>query len=450
MQPKKRKLSKRQLAALRRQRRLEKLRAAALILFAVVVCVAVAAFVLRPRQPDDVEMALASRATPEPTAAPVLAETSPEVSVEPEVSAEPEVSVEPEVSAEPELRSVRLRAVGDIMCTEGQLGFAKAAGGGSGYDFTSQFALIADALSNADYTMGNLETTIGKYKDLDYSGYPAFNSPECLLQTISDAGVDFFTMANNHMLDRWFDGLKATVGYVEAYGFDHCGAYRTREERATPVIVEIGGIRFGFVSYTTSANGREESSDAGAKLYGVPFFSSADIEGDVQRLRAAGAEFVIAFPHWGTEYATSPDSTQRKYAQKLIDAGVDAIIGSHPHVLQPMGFVTAGEGDSARDVLVAFSMGNFISTQNHSGTTDASMILEFTVQEQPGGGFAIEDVGFLPTYCWNHDNTLQVVASGDYLNGAPDGMDSKTYARMCATYMEIVNNYGADFALLTE
>ena len=166
----------------------------------------------------------------------------------------------------------------------------------------------------------------------------------------------------------------------------------------------------------------------------------------MRRLREAVAEFVIAFPHWGTEYAVMPDSSQKKYAQRLVDAGVDAIIGSHPHVLQPMGFVSTGD----RDVLVAFSMGNFISTQDHSGTTDASMILEFTVQEQPGGGFAIEDVGFLPTYCWKHDNTMQVVLSGDYLNGAPDGMDSKTYARMCATYMEIVNHFGVDFALLTE
>lgn len=124
------------------------------------------------------------------------------------------------------------------------------------------------------------------------------------------------------------------------------------------------------------------------------------------------------------------------------------ILGSHPHVLQPADFLTIDEGESARNVLTAFSLGNFISTQNHSGTTDASLILEFTVQEQPGGGFAVENVSFLPTYCWKHDDTLQVVTPALYLDGAPTGMDSKTYGRMCATYMEIVNQFSAEFTLL--
>lgn len=456
----KRKLSKKQREALRRRQRMEAMRTAVLALLAVVVCIAAAAFVLRPDPPDEIAQVVASRPTPTATVAPTET-TVPDTAATPaptEVPApestetpapEPTATAvsEPTAPPEPALRSVRLRAVGDIMCTEGQLGFAKKAGGGSDYDFTPQFALIADALADADCTIANLETTIGRYEGMDYSGYPAFNSPESLLEAIAGTGIDVLSLANNHMLDRWFDGLKNTVACVEACGFDHVGAYRSREERAAAKVVEVGGVRIGLVAYTQSANGQEAGSDAGASLYGVPFLASADIEGDIRRLREAGAEVVVACVHWGDEYKTLPNAAQQQYATRIAQAGADVILGGHPHVLQPARFLTVGEGESARDVLLAYSLGNFISTQNHSGTTDASLILEFTLREQPDGGFAVEDVGFLPTYCWKHDDTLQVVASGRYLDGAPAGMDSKTYRRMCATYEEITRQF-ADFALL--
>ena len=99
------------------------------------------------------------------------------------------------------LRSAHIRAVGDVMVHARQLEIAAQPDGS--YDFHPQFALIADSLAGADYTIANLETTIGKYHDMDYSGYPLFNSPESLLDAVKDAGVDFLTLANNHILDRY-------------------------------------------------------------------------------------------------------------------------------------------------------------------------------------------------------------------------------------------------------
>ena len=156
--------------------------------------------------------------------------------------------VAPDPTLEPpaELRSVRIRACGDLMVHKKQLQIARQPDGS--YDFHPQYAMIADSLANADYTIANLETTVGQYENRPYSGFPMFNTPESLLDAVKDAGVDFLTLANNHMLDRWSGGVAITVESVEKYGFDHVGAYRTKAEKEAPVVVEVGGIKFGFIN----------------------------------------------------------------------------------------------------------------------------------------------------------------------------------------------------------
>ena len=342
---------------------------------------------------------------------------------------------------------MHFRVTGDLMVTAEQLTFAKKAAS-SGYNFAPSFELISASLQAADFTMGNLETTIGKYNDKAYSGYPLFNTPESFLDALQGAGYDFFTLANNHMLDRWFDGMKNTVGWVEQYGFDHVGAYRTQEERDTPTIIEIGGIRFGFVAYTHTTNTQEKVCDEAAQIYGVPYLYKADIESDIQKLRAAGAEVVIAFPHWGDEYVRQPDSTQQKYAKRLAQAGADIILGSHSHTVQPMGYFNITDDDGTqREVFTIFSLGNFLSTHTLQ-YTDSGIILDFTVQEQPDGTFKCVDVGYVPTYCWLTDNSVTIVPSAKYLNEAPAGMDAASYARMKETYQETVSLLGVEFKVL--
>lgn len=358
-------------------------------------------------------------ATPEPTIAPT-----------PKPTPMPTPTPTPTPTPEPTPRAATFRVTGDIMATEGMLGYAKAAGGEDGYDYDPQLKLIADELAAADYTMGNLETTIGMYKELPYSGYPLFNTPETLLETLKDCGYDFLTLANNHMLDRYFDGMKNTVANVEKYGFDHSGAYVSEEDRKTANIVEINDIKVGFLSYTEGTNGMEAAADKAAKEYGVPYLYEADYEGDVQRLKEAGAELIIAFPHWGAEYIREPNSIETQYAKKMAEAGVDIILGTHPHVLQKIEWIETEN----RKTLVAYSLGNFISTQAHHGYTDTGMILEFTVTEREDGGFEIGNLGYVPTYCWKHDNTLQVVNSAKHYDDKPEGMSNSAYSRMKESY----------------
>ncbi|MEE1199543.1 MAG: CapA family protein [Christensenellales bacterium] len=348
-----------------------------------------------------------------------------------------------------QLRSVHFRVTGDIMCTEEQLHMAYNAAGDGTFDFWPQLELIAESLSGADYTIGNLETTIGMYNNKNFSGYPMFNSPEMLVEDLKAAGYDFFTLANNHMLDRYFDGMKNTVNWVENFGLEHVGAYRSPDERNTPKIVDINGIKFGFVAYTHSTNTVENSCDPAAIEYGVPYLYRSDIEADIQRLKDAGAEVIIALPHWGDEYIREPDSNQVKYAQRLAKAGADIILGSHSHMVQPMITVPITDADgTTRNVFAISSLGNFLSTHTMQ-YTDWGIILDFTVSELPDGSFVVENIGYIPTYCWQHDNTVQIISASKYLDNPPAGMSNESYQRMRECYQEAVATLGAQGVVLT-
>lgn len=452
--PPRRPMTRAEYEAMMRQRKRQNMIALGVVAAVLIVVIIAVILILSPGTPkeDAVVDALSSNNN--------LSTAQPEASDVPETSADPTSEPSPEPSSavsavqpvapsqsnrlDGELRSVRMRVVGDIMVTEAQLKYAISAN----YSFDDQFALVKNILQNADYTIGNLETTVGKYKNKSYSGYPLFNSPTQILDTLKDCGFDMLTLANNHMLDRWFDGMKNTVSNVEKWGFDHVGAYRTQEERNTPVIKEIGGIKFGFVAYTHTTNTQEKVCDADAVKYGVPYLYKSDIAGDIKKLRQAGAEVVIAFPHWGDEYVREPDSNQVKYAKKLAQAGADIIIGSHSHMVQQMGYqtITAADG-SKKSIFLMFSMGNFISDHTIE-YTDSGIILDFTVNEQPDGTFTCDNVGYIPTYCWTHDNTLQIIAPSQYLNGAPAGMDSVTYNTMMNRYYGTIELIGNDFTVL--
>ena len=354
-------------------------------------------------------------------------------------------ALEPNPTLEPvqPLRSCRIRAVGDLMVHKKQLEIAKQADGS--YDFHPQYALIADSLADADYTIANLETTIGRYENRPYSGYPMFNTPESLLDAVRDAGVDFLTLANNHMLDRYFEGMVKTADNVEAWGFDFGGANRTPQEKEKPNIVEVNGIRLGFLCYTQMTNGMEDWSNAAVKEYGVNYLRKADLPGEVRALREAGADVVIAIPHWGEEYFRRPQSYIVTWAKKMVAAGVDVVLGSHPHMVQPVEFVEA-EGHRG---LVAYSLGNFIDNMLKR-YTDSGIILEFTVQETQDGGFAITNVGIVPVYCWKQDANIQTVASLKYLDEPPEGMSSGTWQRMKDSYWELRDLIDDSIPMLVE
>lgn len=353
----------------------------------------------------------------------------------------------PEPTATPfSPRTVTIRAVGDVMMHEAQL--EAAARPGEGYDFSAQYADIAPSLMAADYTIANLETTVGLYSDQPYSGFPMFNAPPELLTALREAGVDFVTMANNHILDRFYDGMLLTMDNVEAAGLAYGGVNRSKEEQLEPNIVEVGGVKLGMLCYTDYTNGLEKRSDPQARESGVNYIEDADFAAEVQKLREAGADAVIAYMHWGREYRREANDEQRAVTDRLLAAGVDVILGSHPHVVQPAGMreVTLADG-TKHEALVAYSLGNFNSAMTDE-YTDSGIILEFTLVEQEAGGFAVENIGFVPTYCWEKDGVFTTIPALPCYDEAPEGMSDAQHQRLRKSVDDVTALMGGRLTVL--
>lgn len=340
------------------------------------------------------------------------------------------------------LRSATIRNVGDFVIHEPIFKSAKQEDGS--YDFIPMLTYIKESMGNADYTVANVDGPMGGAGKRGYKGYPQFNTPPHLMLALLDAGVDMLTLSNNHALDTYFDGLKAEIENCIQCGMAYVGGARTQEEHDTPVIKEVNGIKIGFLNYTESANTMEKYSDADASVYGINFARKADFDADVQAARSAGAEVVVAYMHWGTEYERTADSNQQTYAKKLVAAGVDVIIGSHPHVVQPAYWLsgTRNSDGGTQRTLCLCSLGNFLSDQR-AQYRDGGIIFEFTIQETSAGVFDIVSPKYIPTYVWRTGDddsgyTYRVVPCGVYLDSAPDGMSDSDHARLVEVWQETI------------
>ncbi|MBO4733113.1 MAG: CapA family protein, partial [Clostridia bacterium] len=220
------------------------------------------------------------------------------------------------------------------------------------YDFSDFFKVADTRFKAADYSVANLEVTLagpteGK-ENHGYSGYPAFNSPDCLLDTLKTAGFKMLLTANNHSYDTRLAGLKRTVSKVKEYGFDFIGTKETEADH-TYIVKDINGIKIGMTCFTyetkSAADGRKTLNGNVLAAEAQDLINSFDYNeidkfyttaGDlIKQMKSDGADAVVFYMHWGEEYQRSPNTWQKSIAQKLCNMGVDVIVGGHPHVLQP-------------------------------------------------------------------------------------------------------------------
>lgn len=257
--------------------------------------------------------------------------------------------------------------VGDAMQHQAQLDTAKELGGGLTYDYSDCFTLIAPAISEADYAVCNLEVPLGGGKD--YTGFPCFSAPDSYARALRDAGFDMFLTANNHCLDRSDKAARRTLTVLDSLGVDHIGTFHDAadREKSVPFIKNINGIKFGFLNYTYGTNGIEPRDGVEVALIDKPKMAE-----EIRRTRDAGAEIIVVAIHWGVEYVLLQNRNQEDIAQFLIDQGVDMIIGGHPHVIQPMQVVHNKKED--KDVLLVYSLGNFISNMKTADTRGGAMV----------------------------------------------------------------------------
>ncbi len=334
-------------------------------------------------------------AIPEATEAPTQAPTAepvktPDPTVEPEK--EPDPTPEPAPTFDPAI-TVTLAAVGDIMCHHYMLLDAYDAKEKT-YDFHSMLADIAPYLSAADLTVGNLETPVAgeAYSYSGSEGTLIFNAPLTFLDALQDAGFDVLTLANDHLLDKGWEGMRLTLDHLDAYEIAHTGAYRSQEERDTPCIVNVKGVRIGIIAATYGVNIRKETLPKDIRDVAYSELDVETVGKDIQAARDAGADFVIVFPHWGTERSTKVTKEQEKMAQALADAGADLILGSHPHVTQKAEYLTSADG---RQVLCFYSLSNFISNM-YAPQADSGYIAYVTLKKSPDGTTRLVSASALP------------------------------------------------------
>lgn len=372
-----------------------------------------------------------------------------------EVSCVPFASLGKESLAKYMAHNITITSVGDIMCHQWQIRRAYDEASDS-FDFSKSFTYVKKYLSEADFTVGNLETTlagrnVGAANVLGYSGYPQFNTPEILAKNLKDTGFDLVTTANNHSIDTRYKGIVATLDELDQVGLLHTGTARSLEEQKKEVICDIDGIKVGFLGYTNTTNGLSVPDENSYAINNIDFYTQSRIQTMCEQVRSLNenSDFVIVMIHFGNEYVTQPDRYQKSVVDALFEAGADVILGSHPHVIQPMEIREIENPDgSKRKGVVIYSLGNFISCQQYDeqGHKDIGLIFNMNI-ESDGMNTKVKSIELMPTYVYWTDDVIGVVSCYEAYEHPEDFsfLSSKDFGRItyaAQNMFEHINSIG--------
>jgi poly-gamma-glutamate capsule biosynthesis protein CapA/YwtB (metallophosphatase superfamily) len=303
-----------------------------------------------------------------------------------------------EIEPEPYYTEAKLVAVGDIMMHAPQTksGYDDAT---KTYNFDSFFTQITPFLKG-DWVIGNLETPLAG-AELGYSGYPEFNAPPELADSIKLAGFNILSTTNNHSLDRREKGILLTLEALRSRDLIPVGTAASQAESEVITMVTKQDVSMAFLAYTYGTNGIPIPE---GKPYLVSLIDEARMKADIKKAHELGAELVTVSLHFGNEYQSQPSAEQESLVHMLFTAGADIILGSHPHVVQPYEIVdvTTDEGIRKKGVVI-YSMGNFISNQdrflNKNKPTDVGAIFEVGIRKHyPDLSVELVSVKATPTY----------------------------------------------------
>lgn len=255
-----------------------------------------------------------------------------------------------EIKKEPEIKTSKLSLimVGDALLHSSL--YRDGYNNGT-YNFTSQLELIKPIVQNYDLAFYNQESILGG-TELGLSDYPTFNSPKEFGDAMIDAGFNLVSLANNHTLDRGEKAVISSCNYWKTKDVLTAGSYTSNEEANEIKIKEKNGIKYTLLAYTYGTNGIPVPQ---GKDYLVNIYSDEKVKNDIEKVRDK-VDVLLVSMHWGNEYQTEPTAEQKRQAEYLSSLGVDIIIGTHPHIIEPITYIN--------DTLVIYSLGNFISAQS--------------------------------------------------------------------------------------
>ena len=363
----------------------------------------------------------------------------------------PSPSPTPSPTPEPEPKTATIRSLGEIAM---QLNLLKSVASGNEFDFAEMFSYVSEIMGNADYTVADVEGTLGGVAGVK-GNLSEMITPPSLIATLKDCGVDMLTLANDHALDGGADELKATLQNLKDADMDYIGAAASAEEKKAPVVKEINGIKVGFLAYTQDLGGKEKDASK-SLLNAVNLVSKSNPKADIKAAKDAGAEVIVCYVSWGDMMKREITSKQKTIMKVLVKEGVDVIIGYGPHCVQPAAWVdgTKDADGNVHRTLIICSTGNFLSDQRDQ-YFDSGLVFQFTIQETgpATGKYTVTAPTYIPTYVWRaqgegENYTYHTLAVGQWREDQPEGMAYTDVTRMRAVWSEIQNVMGTDVATI--
>lgn len=286
------------------------------------------------------------------------------------------------------------------------------------YNFDSYYRKMKKYFDRSDLVVGNYEATSLPEKPM--SGFPFFNAPKESIRSLKEQGFDLLVTANNHCLDTGMSGLISTIDLMNEYGIYHTGTFSG--ELRDGLLINIKGIKVGVLSYTQEFNGLDSRLPKD-KSYMANKLEIETVKLDVNELKSRGADIILLFPHWGQEYVTVPTNYQKEMTKLILDAGVDIILGSHPHVIQRGELIESLNSKK----YVLYSLGNSISNQRYETmgnyNTECGILAEIKISKNfKNNKTTLKEVNLIPTYVNRVKNSkgyneLEVIAIDDILEG---------------------------------
>ena len=341
-----------------------------------------------------------------------------------------------------EIKYIDIVSLGNLIIHQSQINGAKNE---NGYDFSPSFQYIKEMVSEADISLGILE---GALAGGEPTGYPIFNSPDEVIDSLRDTGIDVVNYANNHIYDYDDEGLQRTIEITKEKGLDVLGVKSTEEEKSY-LVKEVDGVKIGFASYvfeTAAVNGYKTINSNPVSINSenlINTFNYNELESfynriasEISAMKAEGVKFIIASMHWGEEYNTYIEATQNEIAKKLNELGVDIILGGHPHVIQPYEIIC---NESGHSTFVIYSQGNSLSNQSEQeigvAESEDGIMIKFTL-EKKDGNVSLKEYKIIPTWVYKEekgDGTYyhKIIPVEEALaNPEEYGINSDVYARL--------------------
>ena len=345
------------------------------------------------------------------------------------------------------VRTARVVANGDILIHDALYYTAKKDDGS--YDFNPFFEYVKPWIEGADLAIGDFEGTISDRSPL--GGYPLFNAPVQIADTMKEVGYDVVDLAHNHILDTGLYGLKYTDKVFKDRGLDTVGVHADKKRSEDKILIkEVNGIKIAILAYAYGYNGMDANLTAEDRTNHLSDLDEEKMKEEIQRAEKE-ADVTVVMPQMGVEYKLEPTEEQKALYHKMIEWGADVVFGGHPHVIEPAETVEK-DGDKK---FIIYSMGNFVSNQRmermENKWPERGLLMDVTF-EKANDKTTVKTVKAHPTLVYSKLNgrningaplyDYKIMVLEDFINGGKlrDKLDDKMKEKVDVSYKEIMEH----------